>query len=295
MPDQTLITVMAGATLTGALAGGTGCFTVLRRQSLAGDIVSHAALSGIVLSFLAGYQLFEIEQPGGWNLLGGLLTGLLAMGLVQRIPRRTPLQADSALGVALALFFGAGMVLLGIAMRLPSGAARGLEAYLFGMAATLLPEDVYALLGVSALTVGLLAAFWRPLRLVTFDPAYAHNAGFSIKRYDALLTGIMVLVILVGARTVGVVLMVALLTAPAAAARLWTRRLGAMVLLATLFGGLAGAIGAWLSSLATHTPTGPLIVLASAAIFVASLLLAPGRGLIARAFHQRKLRKRWKI
>lgn len=285
-PDQTLLTILAGAALLGALAGAAGCFTVLRRQSLAGDVISHATLSGILLFFLIGYYGFGQQMPGWWCLPGGLLTGTLAMGLVQRISREASLGADSGLGVAQAVFFGGGMILLGLVLRLPGGAGRGLESFLFGAAITINIIDIQIIIFLIILLLIIIMIFWQPLRLVLFDAAFARSRGLNLRRYDMLLSGLMVLVILAGVRVAGVVLMVALLTVPAATARLWSRSLRQMMTIAGLIGGLSGLGGAWLSSRAANLPTGPLIVLVSAAIFLVSLAIAPS-GLYKKPFDRK--------
>ncbi|HMO58131.1 MAG TPA: metal ABC transporter permease, partial [Roseiflexaceae bacterium] len=144
--------------------------------------------------------------------------------------------------------------------------------------------------GVLALTVMLL--FWKEFKLLSFNAEYAASLGFPIRALDILLTSLIVVAIVIGLQTVGVVLMSAMLVAPAAAARQWTDRLGAMVILAGLFGALAGVAGALISSLARGVSTGPTIVLSAAVIVLGSLLIAPNRGIIwARLRHERNRRR----
>jgi manganese/zinc/iron transport system permease protein len=112
---------------------------------------------------------------------------------------------------------------------------------------------------------------------------------------DVLLTTLLVVAIVLGLQTVGVVLMSAMVVAPAAAARQWTNRLGVMIGLAGLFGGLAGVSGAVISSSAARVPTGPTIVLCVSAIVVASLLLAPNRGLLWQWARRRRNRRRLRV
>jgi manganese/zinc/iron transport system permease protein len=134
-----------------------------------------------------------------------------------------------------------------------------------------------ALGGVALL---LTALFWKELKLLSFDVEFGASVGFPMRALDVLLTSLLVLAIVIGLQSVGVVLMSAMVVAPAAAARQWTDRLGMMVLLSAFFGALAGLSGAVLSSLMPGLSTGPMIVLTISLIALLSLLLAPQRGLL---------------
>jgi manganese/zinc/iron transport system permease protein len=127
---------------------------------------------------------------------------------------------------------------------------------------------------------------WKEFKLLTFDPDFAASVGLPVHRLDVLLTSLLVLAIVIGLQTVGVVLMSAMVVAPAAAARQWTDRLGVMVALAALFGAAAGVSGAVLSSSAARLPTGPTVVLCVAAVVLFSFFLAPNRGLFWEAVRQ---------
>jgi manganese/zinc/iron transport system permease protein len=135
-----------------------------------------------------------------------------------------------------------------------------------------------ALLGGTALIlVGLL---YKEFKLLTFDPGFAGSLGFPTERLSLLLTSLVVLAVVIGLQTVGVVLMAAMLVGPAAAARQWTHRLAVMLVLAALFGAASGVSGALLSVAQPRVPTGPMIILSLTAIVLASLALAPQRGLL---------------
>lgn len=124
-----------------------------------------------------------------------------------------------------------------------------------------------------------LLVFWKEFKLLSFDPDFAFSLGFPVRILDVLLTTLLVIAIVIGLQTVGVVLMSAMVVAPAAAARQWTDRLGVMVTVSGIFGALAGVSGALISSQAARIPTGPTIVLCASAIVLFSLLLAPNRGM----------------
>ena len=268
-------TVALGAAALGATAGAVGAFAVLRRQSLQGDMVSHAALPGLALAFLLGGR-----EPG-WLVLGGAASGWLALVLVGVVGRRSRVPTDAALGGALAVFFGLGLVLLSYTQRhVPDASRHPLDRYLFGQAAFLRDADLRLIAGLGTAALALVGLFWKEFKLLAFDPDYAATVGYPVRLLDLLLTTLTVAAVVVGLKAVGVVLMTALLVAPAAAARQWSDRLGRVVLLAGLVGALAGAGGTVAGHLAGGgVPTGPTIVLAATAAVVLSLLFGTARGL----------------
>lgn len=275
--DFTLRTVAMGAALLGMLSGALGTFALLRKQSLLGDSISHASLPGIVIAFiLTGSKNSMIL------LLGAAFAGWIATYFILSIIRNTRITSDGAQGIVLSVFFGLGLMLLTFVQSRPDSAQAGLDKYLFGQAAALLPKDVFstAILGLISFIV--LIILWKEFKLMTFDPVYGESLGFSSRLTDFLITALIVIAIVTGLQTVGVILMSSMLIAPAAAARQWTNRLGRMVLLSAFFGILAGVSGAVLSSIIPNLPTGPTIVLCLTLLVILSLLFAPDRGILSQ-------------
>lgn len=283
--DYTVRTVAAGALLLGVASGTLGSFAVLRKQSLLGDVLSHAALPGIALGFLiAGGRSFA-------GILGGaLVTGIAAALVMLLLARRSRLKTDAALGIALSTFFAAGVVLLSYVQGRAGAGQAGLETFLFGQAAAILRSDLWLMAGLTAAALALVAAAWKEFEVATFDPLFAASMGLPVPVLDAVMTAMIALAVVLGLQMVGVVLMSAMIVAPAVAARQWTDRLGPMVFLAAAFGAAGGLAGALTSALARGLATGPLIVLALTAIAVVSLAFAPRRGLVAATL--RRLRER---
>jgi manganese/zinc/iron transport system permease protein len=285
--DYTLRTVALGSATLGIVSGALGSYAVLRRQSLLGDAISHAALPGIALVFL----LTGSKTPLAL-MLGAAAAGWIGTLLMLSIVRTTRIKDDSALGLVLSVFFGLGMVLLTFIQKRPDATQAGLDKFLFGQAATLLEHDVLTMAGLGSVALVLMLVFWKEFKLLSFDPDFGGSLGFPMHLLDVLLTSLLVIAIVIGLQTVGVVLMSAMVVAPAAAARQWTDRLGLMIVLAALFGALAGVSGALISSATLHLPTGPTIVLCSSALVAGSLLLAPNRGLLwGWVRHQRNRRR----
>ena len=283
--DYTLRLVALGSAVLGATSGALGSFAYLRRQSLLGDAVSHAALPGIVLAFMLTGSKLPLVMMVGAGLAGWI--GTLA---VQLVVRRSRVPYDSALGIVLAVFFGIGLVLLTHIQKLPNAAQAGLESFLFGQAASLLRRDVVTMMVLGACAVLILVLVWKEFKLLSFDPDFASSLGLPVRRLDGLLTALLVVAIIIGLQTVGVVLMSAMIVAPAAAARQWSRRLAPMVMIAVAIGVFSGITGSILSSSIPRLPTGPTIVLVLSSIVAVSLFLAPRRGLLWRSLKISALR-----
>ena len=283
--DYTVRTVVAGATLLGVTSGVLGTFAVLRRQSLLGDALAHAALPGIALGFLVAGQR---ALPA--LLAGALASAVAAALLVALLVRRTRLKGDAAIGLALSLFFAVGVILLSYVQGRAGAGQAGLETFLFGQAAAILRSDLGVMAVLATVALASVAALWKEFELVTFDPTYAAALGLPVARLDVALTALVAVAVVLGLQLVGVVLMSAMLVAPAVAARQWTDRLGRVALLAALFGAASGVVGATVSAGARGLATGPLIVLALSAFTALSLAFAPHRGLVPAALRRRTQR-----
>lgn len=285
--DYTLRTVALGAATLGIVGGGLGSYAVLRGQSLLGDAVSHAALPGIALAFLITGSKAPLPL-----MLGAAATGILAALFIIGVTSRTRVPYDSALALMLSVFFGVGLVLLTYLQRHAGAAQAGLDAFLFGQAAALLERDVVTMGGLGSLALFVMLLFWKEFKLLAFDPDFGRSLGYPIRTLDVILTTLLVVAIVIGLQMVGVVLMSAVIVAPAAAARQWTDRLHLMVGLAAAFGAASGVSGALVSSTTTNLPTGPTIVLCMGAVVILSLLAAPNRGLLWTWWRRRRTSRR---
>ena len=252
-----------------------GSFAVLRKQSLLGDAISHAALPGIAIAFL-----ITGAKDSNTLLIGALISGLIGTFWIRGIVTKTHLKSDTALGLILSLFFGFGMLLLTFIQKQPNANQAGLDKYLFGQAATLVESDVWMMAIVTGLCLIVMLTFWKEFKILLFDADYTKTLGFNTKFIDILITSFIVLAIVLGLQTVGVVLMSAMLLAPAAAARQWTNSLSVMVFLAALFGAFSGIFGTAISASQNNLSTGPVIVLVASVFVVFSFLFSPSRGLI---------------
>jgi manganese/zinc/iron transport system permease protein len=284
--------VVVGASLLGVAAGIVGTFLLLRRRSLMGDALSHATLPGVGLAFLVMVELGGTGKALGGLLIGAAATGLLGVLAVLVLRAQPRIRDDAAMGIVLSVFFGAGVALLGVAGRRPGGSAAGLESFINGTAASMIREDV-ALIFITLGTVVALAILLRKeFCLLCFDESFAASLGWRVRALDLLMLALVTAVTVVGLQAVGLILIIALLIIPPAAARFWTERLNVMLPLAGAFGAASGWIGASASAAAEHLPTGAAIVLAASAIFVVSMLFGRFRGAAIVALRRLALSRR---
>ncbi|AWH73526.1 zinc transporter [Dokdonia sp. Dokd-P16] len=284
--DYTLRTITLGTAILGAICGMLGSFAVLRKQSLLGDAISHAALPGIAIAFL-----ITGTKDTNVLLLGALVSGLIGTFWIRGMVTKTHLKSDTALGLVLSLFFGFGMLLLTFIQKQPNANQAGLDKYLFGQAATLVEKDVTLMAIVTGICLVIMLLFWKEFKILLFDADYTKTLGFNTRFIDILITFFIVLAIVLGLQTVGVVLMSAMLLAPAAAARQWTNKLSVMIVLAAIFGAFSGVFGTAISASQNNLSTGPVIVLVASVFVLFSFIFSPGRGILFKQLRKYQNRR----
>jgi manganese/zinc/iron transport system permease protein len=272
-----------------------GVVVFLRKRSLIGETLSHASFPGVVLGvFLCALLPRSDELIPLFILSGAFLFAFLGLKTLNLLENRLRVRADSALCFVLASFFGLGIL---IASRLqqsyPMWYKQALN-FLYGQAATMTTLHVMVYGSFCVVILGFVLYFYRYLEAVNFDPAFSETLGIRSKRLDEMTFFLIVLAIVVGIRSVGVVLMAGMLIGPAVAARPLTDRLSHHFVLAGLLGISSGFLGNYLSVVipkgAYSLPTGPMILIVSSVFCFISLLLAPRSGLLSRFLRMRRFR-----
>ena len=277
--------------LLGSACGLMGSFLLLRRRSLMGDTLSHATLPGVCIAFFIGI-LFGVEGKSlPLLLVGATVSGVLGCLIVLFIRNHSRIKDDTAMGIVLSVFFGAGVVLLTIITKMPEGAAAGLKSFIYGKTAAMVYSDFKLLVIVTTSVLIVTVLLFKEFRLLCFDEAYAAAQGWPAKWLDVILLALVTAVTVAGLQSVGLILIIAFLIVPAAAARFWVDHLDRMLLGAALIGGISGWAGASISALIPNMPAGALIVLVAASFFVVSLLFGTKRGVVIIWFRQLSLRR----
>jgi ABC-type Mn2+/Zn2+ transport system permease subunit len=248
------------ALLVGALCGLVGVHVVLRRLSFFTMAMTHATFPGVVLAALVGVDL----------LLGSGLFGVLVVLGVSWLTTRPRSDSAAAVGVVLSAGFALGVALLSA----QAGFTRDLSAYLVGSIVTVQTGDLVKTALVLAAVALTLALVGKELVFGAFDRGGMVAAGYPAGRLDLLLLLVVELTVVISVPAVGTIQAVALIVAPAAAARLWCDRIGPTTVLAMLLGMASGVVGLAVSQ-AYEIAAGAAIVLAACGFFVLSVVVAP--------------------
>lgn len=255
---------LAGCLALALGATPVGVFLLLRRMSLMGDAMAHAILPGAALGYLAfGLSL-------GAMTVGGIIAGLVVALAAGLVARSSVLKEDASLAAFYLLSISAGVMIVSL-----RGRNLDLLHVLFGSVLALDDASLLLICSISTVTLLALALLYRPLVLECFDGAFLRGVSRSspIAHYGFLI--LVVLNLVSGFHALGTLMAVGIMILPAAAARLWARRLPAMLALAVGIAFGSGIIGLLLS-LSHDVPAGPAIILCAGLIYLASLALAPG-------------------
>ena len=267
--------VLLGTALLGLASGIAGTFAVLRKESLIGDGLSHAALPGVVIAFLlTGIKDIEVL------IAGAALSSIAAAWLITITVENSKIKFDGALATILSAFFGLSMVLLTYVQSLNNAGQAGLSKFIFGQAATILARDVYITSAAALIIIVLTALFWKELKLISFDVEYAKTLQIPVTFTLILYRSLLIMTIIIGIQSVGAILISSLLIAPAVGARQWTNKLGTMCILAGFFGMVSAIGGTIWSTTVQKLPTGPAIIVILSVIVLLSLIFAPNRGIL---------------
>ncbi len=283
--DPNVRYVVLGSILLTSSSAIVGSFTFLKKKALVGDAVAHAVLPGVCLAFL----LHGTKNPF-ILIAGAFATGWLSLVLIDIIVAKSKLKEDTAIGLILSVFFGIGILLLTMIQHSGNAAQSGLDQFLFGKAASLVGQDLWAFAAVAITLIIVVAMFFKEFTIISFDENFAKSIGFPVRALELVLTTLTVLAVVVGIQAVGVVLMAAMLITPPAAARFWTDKIRTMIILAAIFGSLSGLTGAYISYIAPAMPTGPWIVVVITSIAFVSFFFAPVKGILYKLLRQRRIK-----
>lgn len=302
--DPVLRAPTIGTMLMCFSAGIIGCLVFLQRRSLVGEALSHATYPGVVLSvaFAALFLPFSEDGAALSILFGAFLSGILGLAVIGHLEKKLKISSDAALCFVLAIFFGIGVL---IASRLQVTHAlwfRQIQIFLFGQAATMVDAHIYLYAILALLVSSAIFLLFRYLEILYFDPGFAESIGMKTLAINGVIYFLLVLAIVIGMRSVGVVLMSGMLIAPPVAARQWTKKLTSFFLVSALVGVAAGFLGNFFSVMIPKwahqdklpLPTGPMIILSATSIALFSLLFSPNKGYATRKLRILRYRIRCK-
>jgi iron/zinc/copper transport system permease protein len=267
---------LIAAILVGIICGVIGCFIILRGMALMGDAISHAVLPGVVIAYMIGASFF----------IGATITGVLTALAIGYVSQNSRIKDDSAIGIMFTAAFALGIVLI-TGLR---GTGVDLWHILFGNVLAVSRSDLMVTVGIGAFVLLMIIIFYRPLLLSTFDPVMAKATGVPVQLVHYLLMLLLSLVTVASLKTVGIVLVVAMLITPGATAYLLTDRLPVMLGLSALFGVIA-AIGGMYYSVIYDVASGASIVLVASVLFGLAFFFSPKQGVITRKWRAKKVQR----
>ncbi|HIS29674.1 MAG TPA: metal ABC transporter permease [Candidatus Avamphibacillus intestinigallinarum] len=261
--------------MVGIICGVIGCFIVLRGLALMGDAISHAVLPGVAVSYMLGISYFY----------GAVVTGVLTAFGIGLIQQNSRVKSDASIGIVFSAFFALGIILISKAKS-----ATDLTQILFGNVLFVRNSDMWITLIIGTIILLTVILFYKELLVSSFDETMAAAYGLPTRVIHYVLMFLLTLVTVASLQTVGVILVVSMLIAPASAAYLLTNRLHIMIVLSATFGTLASIIGLYFS-FHYNLPSGPVIALATTSIFIISFLFSPKQGVFIRRMKIRKQQK----
>ena len=261
---------LAGCLALSVAAPPLGLFLVLRRMSLMADVLQHGVLPGIAIgATIAGLSIWAMG-------LGGVLAGVAVALLAGWLSRRTGGREDSQLAGVYLLALALGVTLI--------SAQRGIDLthLLFGNVLAVDDTAVFAMAGVAAVTLPVLALIWRPLIMESLDPGFMAATGGNGGLWHLTFLALVVLCVVAGFVALGTLMSVGLMMLPAIAARHWSATLGGQTRASVFLAVLASYAGLLLSYHA-ELPAGPAIVLTAGGLWLGSLAFGPHHSLIRPA------------
>ncbi|MGH3447353.1 MAG: metal ABC transporter permease [Nocardioidaceae bacterium] len=250
-----MVRALLAALFTGVAAPAVGTYLVQRRLALMGDGIGHIAVTGVGLGLLTGHSPV-------WMAV--IVTTLGAI-LIELIRERGNTSGD----VALALIFYGGIAGGVMVVGLAGGSAQTLQNYLFGSITTVSAGDVWIVVVLAAAVIFLALGFAPQLFAVCQDEEFAKVAGMRVRLYNLMTSVMAAVTVTVAMRTVGLLLVSALMVVPVATSQQLTRGFKVTMFFAMLLGALA-SVGGVVTSFYVNVAPGATIVLLALAVFVAA-------------------------
>lgn len=247
------------AVLSALVCGVIGTHVVLRGMAFIGDAVAHAVFPGLAIAFALQFSV----------IAGGALAGAVVALLIALFSQRRRVKEDTIIGIFFAAAFALGLVVISKVQ----GYTASLNSFLFGSITGVSNSDIIFSAVVGAVVILAVAALHKEIVAVSVDRETAAAMGIRVLLIDVVLYLAVTAAVVMSVRTVGNILVLALLITPTAAARLWTDRLVVMMALSAVIGMVGSFLGVYVSW-AIDVPTGATIVLVLTVVFLFSFFVA---------------------
>jgi manganese/iron transport system permease protein len=261
------------AIIVGLLCAVVGSYLMVQRLALLGDAISHSVLPGLAIAFMLGGNIY----------IGAFIAGVVSTIAIAWIQTRSPIKEDAAMGIVLSAFFALGITLITVIQKTQK---IDLSQFLFGNILGVTSEEVRDTAIIAAIVLIVIFLLYKELLFYTFDPLGAQAAGLPVNQLNFGLMLLIALTIVASMKTVGVILVLALLITPGATAYLLVKRLHQVMILGAFIGVISSISGMYLSYY-YNLPSGPAIVLVASGLFVLALLFSPRHGIFTSKVNQK--------
>ncbi|RBP96702.1 iron/zinc/copper transport system permease protein [Cytobacillus firmus] len=260
--------------MVGIICGVIGCFIILRGMALMGDAISHAVLPGVAISYMLGVNFF----------FGAVISGVTTAIAIGFVSQNSRIKHDTSIGIMFTAAFASGIIIITMLKS-----STDLYHILFGNVLAVRLSDMWITLGISLIVLAAVYLFYKELLVTSFDETMGAAYGLPVRFIHYFLMTLLTMVTVASLQTVGIVLVVAMLITPAAAAYLLTERLWMMIFLASGIGVISSIVGLYFS-FTYNLASGATIVISSTAIFILVFLFSPKHGLIWKTLKVKKKR-----
>jgi manganese/iron transport system permease protein len=255
--------------LVGILCPVVGSYLIVQRMALYGDVIAHAVLPGLSLSFFLGIDI----------AIGAFISGILGAGTISWIRSQSRVKVDAAMALTFSSFFAVGVTLIAVLKN-----NIDLDSFLFGDILGTTTLDIYRTASVTGLILTAVWLFYKELLFYTFDRTGAESVGLPVKVIHLGFMAAITLTIIASMQAVGVILVISLLVGPALTAYLLVKELHQMMIVGATIGAIASVSGVYISFYVKHIPSGPAIAIVSSGLFMLALLFSPSQGILTQKF-----------
>ncbi|MEB3335818.1 MAG: metal ABC transporter permease [Leptolyngbyaceae bacterium] len=254
------------AVTVGIICSVVGSYLMVQRLALLGDAISHSLLPGLAIAFILGANLF----------IGAFIAGVISTVMIAWIPRRSPIKEDAAMGIVFSAFFALGVTLITVIQK---SNKIDLNHFLFGNILGVTGDEVRDTAIIAVLVLLSVFLLYKELLFYSFDPLGAQATGLPVNLLNSGLMILIALTVVASMKTVGVILVLALLITPGSTAYLLVSRLHQVMLLGSAIGVFSSISGMYLSYY-YNLPSGPAIVMVASGLFFLAFLLSPSHGIL---------------
>jgi manganese/iron transport system permease protein len=255
---------LAIGVLVGVLCPVVGCYLIVQRMALMGDVIAHCVLPGLAISVFLGIDI----------LLGAFVSGISGTFLIAWIRSQSRVKVDAAMALIFSTFFAVGVTLITLLKS-----KIDLDSFLFGEILAVTPPDIQRTLAIAILILVAIKLFYKELLFYTFDKTGAQAIGLPVNAIQFGLMAAITLTIIASMQVVGVILVISMLVGPALTAYLLVKELHHMMLVGATIGVVVSVTGVYISFY-RNIPSGPAIVLVSSSLFLLTLLFSPTQGVL---------------